>query len=55
MMVDILLTNQREVLGAVDAFRTQLRTLAQLIESGDEENLRAALTSIRQTRLEMFP
>jgi prephenate dehydrogenase len=55
MMVDILLTNQNEVLGAVDAFRSQLGSLARLIETGDEDNLRDALTSIRQTRLEMFP
>jgi prephenate dehydrogenase len=55
MMVDILLTNQSEVLKAVDSFQEQLTALARLIEAGDEENLRAALTSIRQTRLEMFP
>jgi len=55
MMLDILLTNQKEVLEAVDTFQAQLTTLAQLIESGDEASLRAMLTAIRQTRLEMFP
>jgi len=55
MMVDILLTNRDKVLSAVDTFQAQLASLACLIESGDEETLRASLTAIRQTRLEMFP
>ncbi|MFN2166809.1 MAG: prephenate dehydrogenase [Anaerolineae bacterium] len=55
MMLDILLTNQEEVLQAVNTFQEQLATLAGLIETGDEASLRAMLTSIRRTRLEMFP
>jgi prephenate dehydrogenase len=55
MMLDILLTNQTEVLKAVDTFQAQLNALAGLVEAGDEASLRAKLTAIRQTRLEMFP
>lgn len=55
MMLDILLTNREEVVGAVEAFRTQLRDLAQLVETGDEEDLRAVLSTIREKRKEMFP
>ena len=55
MMLDILLTNQEEVLQAVNTFQEQLAILAALIETGDEASLRAMLTSIRRTRLEMFP
>jgi prephenate dehydrogenase len=55
MMIDILLTNQEEVLKALKAYRTQLQDLTRLVESGDEEDLRTMLTFIRQERLRMFP
>ncbi len=55
MMVDILLTNREEVLKAVRVYQTQLHHLAQLVEAGDESNLRAALSAIRSERLKMFP
>jgi len=55
MMTDILLTNRDEVLQAVDVFQGQIRRLAQLIEDGDEEQLRDALKAIRQERLRMYP
>ncbi len=55
MMTDILLTNQEEVLKAVDVFQGQIRRLAQLVEDEDEEQLRAALEAIRQERLRMYP
>jgi prephenate dehydrogenase len=55
MMIDILLTNRDKVLQAVDTFQGQLRGLAQLVEAGDDEELRDALASLRRTRREMFP
>jgi prephenate dehydrogenase len=55
MMLDILTTNRKEVLKAVDMYQEQLRSLAVLLENGNEEQLRAKLTAIRATRLEMFP
>ena len=55
MMTDILLTNRDEILEAVDVFQEQIRRLAQLVERGDEEQLRAVLDEIRQERLRMYP
>jgi prephenate dehydrogenase len=55
MMLDILLTNREEVLKARDVYRGQLRNLTRLVESGDEEALRATLSTIRAKRIEMFP
>ncbi len=54
-MMDILLTNRAEVLKAVGVYQEQLQRLADLLQAGDEEGLRARLTAIRQTRIEMFP
>jgi prephenate dehydrogenase len=55
MMLDILMTNQEEVLKAVATCQAQLDLLAHLVGNGDEEALRNALSAIRGTRLEMFP
>ena len=55
MMLDILMTNRHEVLKAVDTFQAQLGELARLVESGEEEALRAALGAIRAERMRMFP
>jgi prephenate dehydrogenase len=55
IMIDILLTNQEQVLNALDAYRAQLRDLYRLVEAGDEEKLRAVLSAIRAERLRMFP
>ena len=55
MMVDILLTNQEEVLKALDAYQAQLRDLARLIKTGDEQDLRTILMAIREERMRMFP
>ena len=55
MMLDILLTNRAEILKALRAYQGQLDTLTILLESGGEEELRRALTGIRETRKEMFP
>jgi prephenate dehydrogenase len=55
MMIDILLTNREQVLKALDVYRAQLRDLARLVEAGDEEELRTALSAIRAERLRMFP
>jgi len=55
MMMDILLTNREEVLKALDTYQTQLRNLARLVEAGDEEEMRAVLSTIRAKRKEMFP
>jgi len=55
MMLDILLTNREEVLNALESFRAQLRNLDRLVEAADEEELRAALSRLREKRKEMFP
>jgi prephenate dehydrogenase len=55
MMLDILLTNQDEVLKAVETCQAQLAGLARLLEAGDEGDLRAALSAIREKRREMYP
>jgi prephenate dehydrogenase len=55
MMLDILMTNQEEVLKAVATCQAQLASLAHLVGNGDEDALRNALSAIRETRLEMFP
>ncbi|MBN1935058.1 MAG: prephenate dehydrogenase [Anaerolineae bacterium] len=55
MMLDILLTNQGEVVNAMTQCLTQMKRLAQLVAEGDEAKLRQILGKIRNTRQEMFP
>lgn len=55
MMTDILLTNRDEILRALKTYEAQLDTLTRLIASGDEAEMRTALTAVRQKRKEMFP
>jgi prephenate dehydrogenase len=55
MMVDILLTNRRQVLEALDVCVAQLQDLARLVDEGDESPLRARLSTLREKRKEMFP
>lgn len=55
MMVDILMTNQDEVVRAAQVCQEHLAHLTALVASGDEEALRARLTTIRNTRKEMYP
>lgn len=54
MMTDILLTNRAEVLKALRHYAAQLDSLIRLVESGDEEEMGAVLSRIRQERLRMF-
>jgi prephenate dehydrogenase len=51
MMLDILLTNQHAVTETLKAYQAHLCNLAHLIQSGDEEGLRAVLTTSRQGRI----
>ncbi|MFQ6100891.1 MAG: prephenate dehydrogenase [Anaerolineae bacterium] len=53
MVLDILLTNREGVVEALRAGEAQLRNLAHLVESGDEEGLRTVLTAIRERRMKM--
>ena len=55
MMTDILLTNRKEVLKALDTYQTQLRRLTRLVEAGDEKEMRAVLSTMRAKRKDMFP
>jgi prephenate dehydrogenase len=55
MMLDILMTNRVEVLKALETCGNQIHKLARLLETGDEEELQAVLTTIRSKRKEMFP
>jgi len=50
MMLDILLTNKEAVLETVSSCQAQLGDLVNLLQAGDEEGLRTALSSIRQGR-----
>ena len=55
MMIDILLTNRDEVLKALDTYRHRLGELIHLVETADEDRMRAVLSTIRETRREMYP
>jgi prephenate dehydrogenase len=55
MMLDILMTNQRQVGQALHACIGQLQRLVRLVEDGDEERLREELAYVRETRKEMYP
>ncbi len=55
MMVDILLTNRDHVLKALRAYDDRFHALMHLLETGDEEAVKAALDRIRAVRKEMFP
>jgi prephenate dehydrogenase len=55
MMIDILLTNRPKVLDALAAYQTHLHELVRLVEAADEDEMRAVLSAIRETRREMFP
>jgi prephenate dehydrogenase len=55
MMMDILLTNREEVLKAISAFEVELGKLSRLVEVGDEEEMHAVLSRIRDERMRMFP
>ena len=52
MMLDILLTNRRAVAETLKAYQAHLCNLAHLVQSSDEEGLRAVLTNIRGCRIE---
>ena len=55
MMVDILLTNREEVLKALHTYERHLHDLGRLVEAGDEGDLRAVLSVLREKRREMYP
>ena len=55
IMLDILLTNREEVLQALNTCQANVRRLAQLVASGEEEDLRQVLGTIRALRREMYP
>jgi prephenate dehydrogenase len=55
MMLDILLTNRQDVLKAVETYSSELRELAHLLETSDEEGLRSVLGGIQAKRKKMFP
>jgi prephenate dehydrogenase len=54
MMIDILLTNRKAILDALKDYRVELDALTTLVESGDEEALRAALAPVQQQRARLF-
>jgi len=54
MMLDILSTNREAVLKAMAICEAQLHNLAHLVQSGDEERLRATLTDIQKYRRELY-
>lgn len=53
MMLDILLANRDAVLRAVSDLQETLADLARVVEGGDETELKARLSAIRQTYVEM--
>ena len=54
MMLDILLTNRASILDALKSYRAEMDALTTLVESGDEEALRTALTVSQQKRAQLF-
>lgn len=54
MMIDVLLTNAENVAQAMRACGQELTSLADLIERGDEDGLRAALQRTALKRRELF-
>ena len=55
LMTDILLTNRKAVIEALDACQAQLHDLANFLLGGDEEGLRIALEASRERRRRGFP
>jgi len=55
MMLDILMTNQEEVVRSVEACQAQLGRLASLVQAGAEDELQAILRAIREERRRMYP
>lgn len=54
MMTDILLTNGDKVLKALRTFQEQVERLAELVEHGEEREIRDGLEEIRRERLRMY-
>ncbi len=54
MMLDIILTNRESILDALKSYRVEMDALTALVESGDEQALRAGLTVSQQKRAQMF-
>jgi prephenate dehydrogenase len=54
MMMDILLTNRAAILESLRKYRAELDGLVSLLESGDENGLRAALEPAQQKRAQLF-
>lgn len=55
MMLDILTTNRREVLGSAAVCRDQLDRLIGLLENEDDEGLASVFTASQAERWRMFP
>lgn len=54
MFLDILLTNRTAILDTLATFQGELEHLYHLIETGDEDTLRAALEAPQRQRAQMF-
>lgn len=54
MMLDILLTNRREIAGMIDRAKGRLEALAALLDSGDEAALREMLEAAQSRRKTLF-
>ena len=54
MMIDILFTNRTAILQSLKDYRAELEGLVSLLESGDEDGLRAALEPAQQKRAQLF-
>jgi len=52
MMLDILLTNRGAVVEALNTCNVQIRHLTRLVEAGDEQGLRSALSAMRDRKLQ---
>ena len=55
MMTDILLTNRDEILNALREYGLHLHALKRLVKERDEQELKRALSYVRERRKEMFP
>ena len=54
MMTDILLTNRRSIIEALDRFQAELQCLTALLETGDQDALAAFLSAAAKRRRSLF-
>jgi prephenate dehydrogenase len=54
MMMDIIFTNRKAILDALNNYRVELDKFAEFIDKLDEDGMRASLSMVRQQRMLLF-